>query len=436
MLIEYNGRVVFTQPTPGEMCDAWKLRGMPEEMLHPSSEFARFLISHAIAQSVSDAVIVAANQLYLTKVSLEDSASLNFEFESSPREAFLFLTQGVPPSVARKASLPREVPPSNSLSLSFSKCTKFIKKDTRGKRNRINCSTSASNTRGAIDDFGRGTAPVIGNSFDQCNNTAGQIKQVLERELQALDAGSGADDDEQDALEEYFHKVSRLNVVSGKWSPYTDSDSELEQAKSNEEEQMAEDRLKQVLKKKRRIERRHRRCHIRKVQKIKVVDSAEPIQGESNTSFSNTCGRENCFYAKRLIGDKSRNMQVLRAANSRKRRLSLQNISSELRVARITLVKPRGSRARAKPVVNDAMTSKIDALIANSHEGSKQTIHDSNTQHYLDFCEAQAWTTLPTDPYRPRQARQMERYIVYEKAVHDIKGDTIEQACISESFPH
>ena len=116
-----------------EMCDTWKLRGIPEEMLHPSSEFARFLISHAIVQSVSDAVIVAANQLYETKMSLDDSVSLIFEFELSPREAFLFLIQGVPPCAAGKASSPREVPLSNSLSVSFSNAQNSSKR-TRVER--------------------------------------------------------------------------------------------------------------------------------------------------------------------------------------------------------------------------------------------------------------------------------------------------------------
>ena len=99
-------------------------------------------------------------------------------------------------------------------------------------------------------------------------------------------------------------------------------------------------------------------------------------------------------------------------------------------------MKPRGRRARAKPVVDDAMNSKIDALIAKAYEGSSQKVRDSNTQHYLDFCEAQDWTTLITDPYSPRQPRQMERYIVYEKAVHDIRGDTIESKLASVNRFH
>lgn len=419
MLAEYNGRVVFTQPTPGEMCDAWKLRGIPEELLHPSSEFARFLISHAIVQSVSDAVIVAANHLYLSEMSLEEAASLGFEFKLSPREAFLFHTQGVPPSAARKASSPNGAPRSRSnisSSVSWSKDTKFIDKDTRGKVKRIN--HSANNSRGPGGALGAPNASVL----------------KLETELKSLDADSGADDDEEDALEEHFNKVSHHNVLTSKWAPNIDSDSELDQTKPNEEEVMAVDQLEQVLKKKRRIDRNHRRVHVRKMLKIQVVDSPNPT--DDHSSAANTSGRENAFYAKRASGIKGRNVHVLHATNAHKRRSSLQHNSTEGLAPRITAVKSRGRKSRAKPIVDDEMNSKIDAVIAEAHAGTGQKVHDSNTQHYLDFCEAQGWSTLITAPYSPQQAMRMERYIAYEKAVHGIRGDTIESKLSSVNRFH
>ena len=84
-------------------------------------------------------------------------------------------------------------------------------------------------------------------------------------------------------------------------------------------------------------------------------------------------------------------------------------------------MKSRGRKPRAKPIVDVEMNSKIDAVIAEAHAGSGQKVHVSNTQHYLDFCEAQGLSTLITAPYSPQLAMRMERYIAYEKTVHGIR---------------
>ena len=197
----------------------------------------------------------------------------------------------MPPSAARKASSPNGAPRHRSnisSSVSWSKDTKFIDKDTRGKVKRIN--HSANNSRGP------GGAPR-------------------------------ADDDEQDVLGEHFNRASRLNVLTSKWAQNIDSDSELDQTKPNEGEVMAVDQLEQVLKNKRRIEHNHRRVHVRKMLRIRVVNSPNPT--DDHCSAANTSGRENALYAKGASGIKGRNVRVLHATNAHKRRSSLQHNSTE-----------------------------------------------------------------------------------------------------------
>ena len=157
MLTCVNDRIVFAQPTPPEMCDAYQLRGIPGDMLDPQSEFARFVVSHAIVGSVADAVMIAVLTAYTTEMRLEEAVGLGYNVELSPRDIFLHKTQHIaPPKILLVASsLPKVPTPPVPKKVSFAEDTIFSNKDTRGHVRRLQHNVDVSIVAGANNAQGK-----------------------------------------------------------------------------------------------------------------------------------------------------------------------------------------------------------------------------------------------------------------------------------------
>ena len=97
VLREFNGRPAFVHESNSEAARLYALRGLEEEWLLPWSEFGRQVVSHAVVQSVADALAVEISKLYLAPLSMEESNKKGFLFPVSPREVFLWCTQGIYP---------------------------------------------------------------------------------------------------------------------------------------------------------------------------------------------------------------------------------------------------------------------------------------------------------------------------------------------------
>jgi hypothetical protein len=345
-----------------EMCDAYQLRGIPLSVLGATSEFGRFLVSHAIVGSVADAVMVAVLTAYTTEIRLEGAAGLGYSVELTPRDIFLHKTQHIaPPKILLAAySLPkvptsfasdclssdcRQPSPLVPKKVSFAENTVFSNKDTRGKVRRwqhnvdVSIVASASNTQGI--DPGVATPSKTANTTHNSN---------------------------------YF-LMPKLFYVKN-------------------EEQTA------------------------------------PTQGgcAAHHSANNTGGRDSAYHSSK---EKKRKTEGIRKEALKKAKLTQHphDKPTDQGAEHLTVGsgKRRGRKRRAKPVVDDAMNSRIDQVILEAEEDGAKTVHMSNVQHYIDFFEAQNWNPLITDPLDPTSAHRMRRYIAYERSEFNNKGSSINQ---------
>ena len=108
--IEFNGRAVLSQVTNQEAARLYGLTDLPTQSLHPTNEFGRFTISHAIIQPVADAVVGAVLEKYEALLSLKESKEMGYGFRISPRSIFRQLTRGVTPLEAPKTIPGRQLP--------------------------------------------------------------------------------------------------------------------------------------------------------------------------------------------------------------------------------------------------------------------------------------------------------------------------------------
>ena len=92
---QHNGLPTFTHVSVREAATSNQLRGLPEDMLHPWSMFGREVVSHAVLGNMADALVCAMQDLYLKPMTIEQSKKKGFNFQISPRDHFLFRTQGI-----------------------------------------------------------------------------------------------------------------------------------------------------------------------------------------------------------------------------------------------------------------------------------------------------------------------------------------------------
>ena len=388
ILVEFNNKPALALVNNAEVARVYYLRGLPDEWLDPQSEFGRLVISHAVLQTVGDAVMVSIFELYIQLMTLKDSNTFGYSQQVSPQEVFKHKAFGIaPPDRAKK-----------------------INKMSRGMSENQTHSAAAMRKRKAL------------LLREVAKRQAAALKAAAEGVVASRQAGAPINSSWGKRFTELYSNNTNSQpqpINMGPPPPPSWKKTKVAQRSTELKPTKQSPTAEQCI--------CPNGCDSMAVHFGGLYEGlCEPCTGFftpthcgcSDEPDTDCCVPTDPTLAK--IAAKTKG-----SAKAKKKTASGLNSNPSIKK------KVRGKKCRPKVTMTDSINARIDHRLANRKNRAAAKKHDQQTQHYIDFMEANHWDPLLQDPTSLDAAIKLKRWIACEVEVFGIKGSSVDQKCTS-----